>query len=117
MLLTNNYCRRQIILSGQGESYTRTTISPGYGLSSFLPIQNDRKIFLSTENIILKPISTESNIKSLFCLYNDSDEEIIYEWKEYDFIFYLIYLGRWSNDSSTIICILYTDNNNKNVKC
>ncbi|XP_025195925.1 LOW QUALITY PROTEIN: uncharacterized protein LOC112595057 [Melanaphis sacchari] len=82
MLLTNNYYRRQITLLGQGESYTRTTISPGHGLSSFLPMQNDRKIFLSTENIILKPILTQSNTKSLFCLYNNSDEEIIYEWNE-----------------------------------
>jgi len=84
MLLTNRYYKLQITLLGQGESYTRTTISPGHGLSSFLPIQNDRQIFLSTENIILKPIFTLSNIKSLFCLYNNSDEEIIYEWKKYD---------------------------------
>ena len=42
-------------------------------------------VFLSTENIILTPIFTLSNIKSLFCLYNNSDEEIIYEWKKYDF--------------------------------
>ncbi|XP_026809873.1 uncharacterized protein LOC113551681 [Rhopalosiphum maidis] len=82
MLLTNNYYRRKITLLGQGESYTRTTISPGHGLSSFLPIQNDRKVFLSTESIILKPMFTQSNIKSLFCLYNNSDEEIIYECKE-----------------------------------
>lgn len=95
MLLTNNY-RRQITLFGQGESYTRTTISPGHGLSSFLPIQNDRKIFLSTESIILKPMFTHSNVKSLFCLYNNSDEEIIYEWKKYDFLFNLIKVDcRW----------------------
>lgn len=93
MLLTNNYYRRQITLLGQGESYTRTTtISPGHGLSSFLPIQNDREIFLSTENIILTPIFTLSNIKSLFCLYNNSNDEIIYEWKKYDFLIYLIYI-------------------------
>lgn len=83
MLLSNNN-RHRVTLLGQGESYTRTTIYPGPGLSSFLQIKNDRQIFLSTESIILKPISVYSNIKSMCCLYNNTDEEIMYEWKEYD---------------------------------
>lgn len=81
MLFSNNN-KRQITLIGQGDSYTRTFISPGPGLSSFLPIQNDSMIFLSTECIILKPMSTNSNVKSIFCLYNNSDEDIMYEWKK-----------------------------------
>lgn len=85
MLLSNNN-RRHINLLGQGESYTRTTFSPGPGLSSFLPKHNDTNIFLSTESIILKPIYTCSNIKSMFCLYNNSNEEIMYEWKQYGFL-------------------------------
>lgn len=28
---------------------------------------------------------TFSKMKSIFCLYNDSDEEIMFEWKEYDY--------------------------------
>lgn len=82
MLLSNNN-RRQITLVGQGESYTRTGVPLGHGLSSFLPIKNDRKIFLSTESIILKPLFTYSNAKCIVCLFNNSNEEIIYEWKEY----------------------------------
>lgn len=84
MLLSNNN-QRQITLLGQGESYTRAFNSPGPGFSSFLPIQNNRNIFLSTEIIVLKPMFTNSNIKSIFCLYNNSDDEIIYEWKKYFF--------------------------------
>lgn len=85
MLLSNNN-KRQITLVGQGISYTRTFISPGPGLSSFLPLQNDRMIFLSTESIILKPMFTCSNVKSMFRLYNNSDEDIMYEWKKYTFL-------------------------------
>lgn len=82
MLLSNNN-QRQITLLGQGESYDRTTISPGHGLSSFSPMKNDRIIFLSTESIILKPMSTSSKINAMTCLYNNSDEDIMYEWKGY----------------------------------
>lgn len=90
MLLSNNSRRQIINLLGQGESFTRSTISPWPGLSSFLPIQNDREIFLSIENLILKPMLTCSNTKFMCCLYNNSDKEIIYEWNEYDYIFYFI---------------------------
>lgn len=82
MLLSNNN-QRQITLLGQGESYTRTFNSPGPGFSSFLPIQNNRNIFLSTENIVLKPMFIYSNIKCTFCLYNNSDDEVIYDWRKY----------------------------------
>lgn len=90
MLLSNNSRRQIINLLGQGESFTRTTATPWPGLSSFQPIQNDREIFLSIENLILKPILTCSNTKFMVCLYNNSDKEIIYEWNEYDNIFYFI---------------------------
>lgn len=89
MLFSNNN-KRQITLLGQGESYSRTPIWLEPGMSSFLPIKNNRQIFLSTESIILKPMFTCSNFKSMVCLYNNSDEEIIYEWKEYGFIILFI---------------------------
>lgn len=85
MLQTNNNQQQIIHLLGQGESYTRNTVLPEPGLSSFLPVKNNRSIFLSSESIVLKPIFTCSNVKFMFCLYNNSDEEIIYEWKEFSF--------------------------------
>lgn len=90
MLLSNNSRRQIINLLGQGESFTRNTVSPWPGLSSFLPIQNNREIFLSIENLMLKPMLTCSNTKFTFCLYNNSDNEIIYEWKEYGHIFHFV---------------------------
>lgn len=83
-MFVSNSTRNRITLSGQGESYTRTNVFLGPGLSSFLPVKNNRKIFLSTESIILKSMSAHSNVKSMFCLYNNSNEDITYEWKEYD---------------------------------
>lgn len=85
MLLSNNNRRQIIKLLGQGESYTRNTILPGYDCSSsFFPTKNCRQIFLSKESIILKPMLTCSNLKFMICLYNNSDEEIMFEWKEYN---------------------------------
>ncbi|VVC36257.1 Immunoglobulin-like fold [Cinara cedri] len=79
--LSNNI-KNQINLYGLGESYIRTNIFLGPGLSSFLPVKNNRQIFLSTESIILKPMFTYSNAKSVFCLINNSNEDIMFEWKE-----------------------------------
>lgn len=86
MILLSNNERRQIInLIGQGESYTRNTISPGHDcLSSFSPVKNYRQIFLSKECIILKSMLTCSNRKFMIGLHNNSDEEIMFQWKEYN---------------------------------
>lgn len=102
MLFSNNN-RRHITLLGQGESYTRTPIWLEPGMSSFLPIKNDRKIFLSTESIILKPMFTCSNSKAMFCLYNNIDEEIIYEWNKYGFISFFTNMVKQNTNSNKML--------------
>lgn len=93
VLFVSNNTKKRITLSGQGESYTRTNVFLGPGLSSFLPVENNRKIFLSTESIVLKSMFAHSNVKSIFCLYNNSDEDITYEWKEYVVKFFTRFRG------------------------
>ncbi|XP_050530597.1 cilia- and flagella-associated protein 65-like [Daktulosphaira vitifoliae] len=82
IILLVNGKKRFIVLSGYGESSTRTIIPRGHGMSSFLPVKNNREIYLSTESLILRSFPTQSEQEAMFCLYNDTDDDIQFEWRE-----------------------------------